>query len=307
MTKNIITLGVILIAFSYSAVAIHGQNREVRSAVVSPVKKTASSEDSKAQTGTNDSSEELSKPSLALKAKDFCASETKNKRHDTFISDLSRALDKKGSYDQIVKDIFNSDSICDNEDVFKMTGTWANLEKEVMEPQSFADGKKFYLENKEYFETAEKRYGVDPSPILGILRIETNFGQNFGEYPLVLHMYNRYFHVDKKSAISRLATWIPLAVEFGWDPFSGGSYAGAFGYPQFMPQNESLHYSADGDADGKINLFSKADAIHSVAKYLSEHGWGKKSNQRVVMRYNHSSEYAKIVLKYRESIKKELK
>jgi len=238
---------------------------------------------------------------MVLKTANFCEGSSKHKNHEKFLKDLNKALGNK--YDARIREIFDNSAICYNPDIFKMTGTWAKLEKEVLTKDSLKDGEIFYESHKQQFDEAYKKYGVDPSAILGILRIETNFGENFGEYPLVLFMYNRYFEVDKKSAISRLATWLPLAFEFGWDPYVGGSHAGAFGYPQFMPQKESLHYAADGNGDGKINLFSVDDAIHSVARYLSEHGWGEKSNKRVVMKYNHSSEYANIVLKYRSAVK----
>ena len=52
-----------------------------------------------------------------------------------------------------------------------------------------------------------------------------------------------------------------------------GSYAGAFGLPQFMPSS-FVKYAIDFDADGRIDLLaSAADAIGSVAHYLAEFGW----------------------------------
>jgi membrane-bound lytic murein transglycosylase B len=239
---------------------------------------------------------------LALKTANFCDSYSKHPRHDNFLKDLTAALNGKVSKADITE-IFDNKAICYSPDVFKMTGTWAMLEREVMQKESLEKGRQFYRENKQFFDSAHRKYGVDPSPILAILRIETDFGDNLGEFPLLQFMYNRYFEIDKKSAISRIAIWLPMALEFNWDIYSGGSHAGAFGLPQFMPIPSSLYYAADGDGDGKINLFSEADAIHSIARYFKEHGWGTKSNSYVVQRYNHSKKYADIVLKYREAIK----
>jgi membrane-bound lytic murein transglycosylase B len=52
-----------------------------------------------------------------------------------------------------------------------------------------------------------------------------------------------------------------------------GSWAGAFGQTQFTPTS-FLKYAADGDGDGRIDLWrSPPDALASAARLLSEQGW----------------------------------
>jgi membrane-bound lytic murein transglycosylase B len=97
----------------------------------------------------------------------------------------------------------------------------------------------------------------------------------------------------------------------GFDPVSlPGSIYGAIGLCQFMPSN-SLFYGVDGDEDGRIDLFTKTDALFSIANYLQGHGWDCKMDKtgqlRVVLDYNKSSIYANTVLSVAEKIKEKEK
>ena len=49
---------------------------------------------------------------------------------------------------------------------------------------------------------------------------------------------------------------------------------GEIGQTQFLP-NSILLYGVDGDADGSVNLNTKADALASTANFLKRHGWGR--------------------------------
>ena len=52
-----------------------------------------------------------------------------------------------------------------------------------------------------------------------------------------------------------------------------GSYAGATGYPQFMP-SVALRLRTDGDGDGYADIWrNEDDAFASIANYLRDAGW----------------------------------
>src|SRR3546814_11069989 len=55
-----------------------------------------------------------------------------------------------------------------------------------------------------------------------------------------------------------------------------GSWAGATGYPQFLP-SVYLRVARDGNGDGKIDIWtSEADALASIAHYFVDAGWRKE-------------------------------
>jgi membrane-bound lytic murein transglycosylase B len=56
-----------------------------------------------------------------------------------------------------------------------------------------------------------------------------------------------------------------------------GSWAGAFGNPQFLP-SAYLRVARDGDGDGADIWTSKADTMASIANYFRDAGWRRASH-----------------------------
>jgi membrane-bound lytic murein transglycosylase B len=83
-----------------------------------------------------------------------------------------------------------------------------------------------------------------------------------------------------------------------------GSWAGAFGLSQFLPASYT-RWARDGNGDGRVDLFDVNDAIHSVANYLKENGWGPtvKERRAAVFHYNNSDPYVDAVLTLAEKLK----
>ena len=77
-----------------------------------------------------------------------------------------------------------------------------------------------------------------------------------------------------------------------------GSWAGAFGYPQFLPSSYNK-WAVDGNGDGIIDLFDVDDAIFSIANYLRCNGWCDDivSQRTAIYTYNNSNDYVDAVLK----------
>jgi membrane-bound lytic murein transglycosylase B len=139
-----------------------------------------------------------------------------------------------------------------------------------------AAGLNYWDVHAQHLRRAETEFGVPPEVILGILGVETAFGQNTGSFRVVDALTTIAFDGLRRQDYFRdeLKELLLLARDAGFDPLSiKGSYAGAMGLPQFMPSSYR-RYAVDFDDDGTVDLAgSPTDAIGSVASYLNAHGW----------------------------------
>lgn len=141
-------------------------------------------------------------------------------------------------------------------------------------------GRQFMAEHADALARASNQYGVPVDVILGILGVETFYGRNTGRYRVVDSLATLAFDYPAADGKDRSAYFREqLAQFFIWcakeqcRPLEVmGSYAGAIGMPQFMPEN-IRRYGTDFDGDGHIDMFNPVDAIGSVARFLALHGW----------------------------------
>ena len=154
--------------------------------------------------------------------------------------------------------------------------SYPNYRAKFLTPELISAGAQFWAQHAEYLRRAHEEYGVPPELILGILGVETRYGQNTGSFRAIDALATIAFDGARRQDFFRdeLEQLLLLAREKGVDPFSvKSSYAGAVGLPQFMPSSYR-RYAVDFDGDGVIDLRqSAADAIGSVANYIREFGW----------------------------------
>lgn len=159
---------------------------------------------------------------------------------------------------------------------------WAAYRSRFIEPKRIRAGVEFWNKYGDALNRAEQQYGVPAQIIVGIIGIETLYGKNVGKFRLMDVLSTLAFaYPDTPNRAARMAYFLGeleqallFARESGIDPFSlSGSFAGAVGWPQFMPSS-IRQYGVDFDGDGKIDLRnSPEDAIGSVANFLAHHGW----------------------------------
>ena len=160
--------------------------------------------------------------------------------------------------------------------------SWAAYRVRFVQPKRIRAGVDFWNANEARLRFAQERYGVPPSIVMGILGVETFYGQQTGNFRVIDALATLAFDYPAgqtdRSAFFRdeLGEFLAFTRREGIDPLLPlGSYAGAMGLPQFMPSSR-VKYAVDFDGDGRIDLqASSADAIGSVAHYLAEFGWRK--------------------------------
>mgnify|MGYP006156698845 FL=1 len=160
---------------------------------------------------------------------------------------------------------------------------WNAYRARFIEPVRIQAGLRFWLQHRDTLERAERDYGVPAAIIVGIIGVETLYGQNTGNFRVVDALGTLAFHfpqahpraADRQAFFrSELEQFLKLTSRSGADPLAiRGSYAGALGLPQFMPSSWAK-FAVDFDGDGRIDLFgSPADAIGSVANYFKAFQW----------------------------------
>ncbi len=207
-------------------------------------------------------------------------------------------------------------------------GRRLSLYRECMNPR-LIDGARTYLrENRAALDAVRRTYGVPKEIIVSILLVETRLGECVGErraFNTLASMarctdletirpylsdglltadnedYARRRLAEKSAwAYKELKALMVYAEKGGLDPLRiPGSFYGAIGICQFMPSH-AMTFGVDADQDGRVDLFSRTDAFHSIGNYLRGNGWksglSRGGKHRVIRAYNPSRTYANTVL-----------
>jgi len=175
---------------------------------------------------------------------------------------------------------------------------------------------------------AKKRYQVPEEVLVALLLVETKLGRNVGTKNALSTLGSMALaadfalispYIDETGLDPQISEWLRwrtaqkaawaykelkalliYARNTGFDPASiPGSVYGAIGICQFMPSN-ALRYGADLDGDGRVDLFTPAEAVLSTARFLRANGWRagltREQQQKVLYRYNHSHPYTRTIM-----------
>jgi lytic murein transglycosylase len=135
-------------------------------------------------------------------------------------------------------------------------------------------GQNHYYRHYANLQQVEQRFGVDPAVLMAIYGHETSYGTVTGGFDLLDVLGSLAYEGRRRELFeSELVAALKL-IDLGVPRYRlKGSYAGATGYPQFMP-SVVLRLRADGDGDGYADVWSnEVDGLASIGNYLREAGW----------------------------------
>jgi membrane-bound lytic murein transglycosylase B len=153
---------------------------------------------------------------------------------------------------------------------------WHKYRKIFMTDKRIDGGVRFWRQHAATLAGVSARYGVPAEIIVAIIGVETQYGGNVGNFRVLDALATLGFAYPKRSVffLSELAHFLILCREEQIDPLKPvGSYAGAMGFPQFMPSSYR-DFAVDFEQDKHRDIWSNPrDAIASVANYFAKHHW----------------------------------
>ncbi|HYF98043.1 MAG TPA: lytic murein transglycosylase B [Coxiellaceae bacterium] len=153
---------------------------------------------------------------------------------------------------------------------------WYKYRSHFLNQARIEGGVNYWKKNRKFLEAAQQRYGVDPAIIVGIIGVETNYGNLIGHYRVIDALSTLAFNYPPRSKFftEELKEYLLMCRQQGINPLSlKGSYAGAFGIPQFMPSS-SRRFAVAYNPNSIIDISNKhEDAIMSVANYFKTNHW----------------------------------
>ena len=132
----------------------------------------------------------------------------------------------------------------------------------------------FYKDNLKLINTIETKYKIEKELLLALMGIETNFGTYVGKMDILSSLATLSFDKRRSDFFSNELLILLSLIEKDQIDYKTlyGSWAGAFGFFQFMPSTMK-NYAIDYDNDNYIDLKNNNDAYASAANYLSKIGW----------------------------------
>ena len=140
--------------------------------------------------------------------------------------------------------------------------------------QRIAGGRRQRDAAPELAARVERSYGVPAKIVLAIWGHETNYGSYRGDFDLARSLATLAFEGRRRELFSsEFIALLKMADRGVPRERLKGSWAGAFGNPQFLP-SVYLRLARDGDGDGDANIwYNRADTMASIASYFRDSGW----------------------------------
>ncbi|MEM9582774.1 MAG: lytic murein transglycosylase [Pseudomonadota bacterium] len=165
-----------------------------------------------------------------------------------------------------------------------------------------AQARKRKARNPGFYQSLEGRYGVPSGILLAIHGMETGFGRNMGNTPVIDSILTVAYDCRRSAFFIPHALAALSMVDRGvLSPGQRGAAHGELGHTQFLPGN-ALRYGVDATGDGRVDFYNQADALASTANFLRAKGWQPgqpyqqgTSNFRVLNEWNAATVYQQAI------------
>ena len=170
---------------------------------------------------------------------------------------------------------------------FEFTRTFLTYLGKCVTDERIKRGRKLLAEHRILLDKIYAQFHVPPRYIVALWGVETNFGDNLGNFAVINALVNLAYD-RRRSSFFRSQLIDALEIidngHISHDTMQG-SWAGAMGQMQFMPSTFAKH-AIDFNGDGRKDIWhSLPDAFGSAANYLSDIGWrsGKLWGREVLL------------------------
>ena len=137
-----------------------------------------------------------------------------------------------------------------------------------------AAGRKIFEDEGARAAKLEQTYGVPAQILIAIWGHETNYGSITGNFDLAQSLATLAWEGRRRDLFAtEFVDLLKIADNGVPRSVLKGSWAGAFGNPQFLP-SVYLRLAVDGDGDGRKDIWDdEADTLASIANYFRDAGW----------------------------------
>ena len=137
-------------------------------------------------------------------------------------------------------------------------------------------GAQLYGLNKDFINMIDNKFSVEKELLLALMGIETNFGTYVGKMDILSSLATLSYDQRRSDFFTNELITILQLIDAGKidHDILYGSWAGAFGFFQFMPSTID-NYAIDYDKNNIIELKSTIDSFASAANYINKIGWMK--------------------------------
>ncbi len=135
-----------------------------------------------------------------------------------------------------------------------------------------------YQKERQIIDQIEEKFAVEKELLLSLMGIETNFGKYLGKMDIISSLATLSFDQRRSEFFTNELLILLRLIDKGTinKNILYGSWAGAFGNFQFMPQTIK-NYAIDYNNNKVIELKNIEDSFASAANYLKRIGWKKNT------------------------------